>query len=375
MYTYISILTLLGRAAWTKGGYLGQLSSCWLRRKCRLFLAMWINLFLRMTSENFLSAKYNPSARILTRPSTLVQTWSYRRVQRLVRKKHSLLSILSVRKKSWSLFDNLQKKSCPLDPAPTSLVVSCLDVLLPVITRIINCSLTSGEFPDCWKEALVSPLLKKSGVLSEFTNLRPVSNLQYVSKLTERAVFDQTHAHLTSHGLYPPFQSAYRKCHSTETALLKVQNDILMNLDSQRVTLLVLLDLSAAFDTVDHGVNRLSTSFGVRGSALQRFTSYLLNISQHVSFDQNLSAFLKDHAQVHCCSPSMRVSFLRLLRTVYHNRTHTQTILSCIYHSMLTRLVRKTMQLRQWSNAFRLYDRGWSRINYAWMIIRRSSWL
>ena len=146
------------------------------------------------------------------------------------------------------------KISCPLDPAPTSLVVSCLDVLLPVITRIINCSLTSGEFPDCWKEALVSPLLKKSGVLSEFTNLRPVSNLQYVSKLTGRAVFDQTHAHLTSHGSYPPFQSAYRKCHSSETTLLKMQNDVLMNLDSQRVTLLVLLDLSAAFDTVDNGV-------------------------------------------------------------------------------------------------------------------------
>ena len=138
------------------------------------------------------------------------------------------------------------KKSCPLDPAPTSLEVSCLDVLLPVITRIINCSLTSGDFPDCWKEALVSPLLKTSGVISEFTNLRPVSNLQYISKLTERVVFDQTHAHLTSHGLYPPFQSAYRKCRSTETALLKVQNDILMNLDSERVTLLLLLDLSAA---------------------------------------------------------------------------------------------------------------------------------
>ena len=150
---------------------------------------------------------------------------------------------------------------------------------------------TNTLFPDCWKEALVSPLLKKSGVLSEFTNLRPVSNLQYVSKLTERVVFDQTHAHLTSHGLYPPFQSAYRKCHSTETALLKVQNDILMNLDSQCVTLLVLLDLSAAFDTVDHGVllNRLNTSFGVRGSALQWFTSYLLNRSQRVSCDQNLS--------------------------------------------------------------------------------------
>ena len=161
-------------------------------------------------------------------------------------------------------------KSCPLDPspAPTSLVVSCLDVLLSVITRIINCFFTSGEFPDCWKAALVCSLPKKSGVLSEFTNLRPVSNLQYVSKLTERAVFDQTHAYLTSHGFYSPFQSAYRKC---KTALFKLQNDILMNLDSQRVTLLVLLDLRSTFETVDHGVslNRLRTSFGVRGSTLQ----------------------------------------------------------------------------------------------------------
>lgn len=95
-------------------------------------------------------------------------------------------------------------------------VVSCLDVLLPVVTRIINCSLTSGDFPDCWKEALVSSLLKKSDVLSEFTNLRPVSNLQYISTLTQRAVFGQTHAHLTSRASYPSFQSAYRKC---QTAL------------------------------------------------------------------------------------------------------------------------------------------------------------
>ena len=84
-------------------------------------------------------------------------------------------------------------------------------------------------------------------MLSDFTNLRPVSNLQYVSKLMECAVFDQTHEHLTSHGLYPPFQSAYHERHSTETTLLKVQNDILMDLEPQRITLLILLDLSAAF--------------------------------------------------------------------------------------------------------------------------------
>ena len=87
------------------------------------------------------------------------------------------------------------------------------------------------------------------------------------------------------------------------------------------------------------------------------------------------AAFFKDHAQVHCCSPSMPLSFFRLLRTIYHKRTNMQTILSCIYHSMLTWLFCKMMQLSQWSNVYRLYDHGWSRINYAWMIIRWSSWL
>ena len=77
-------------------------------------------------------------------------------------------------------------------------------------------------------------------------------NLQFISKLTERAVYDQIHEHMMKFELYPLLQSAYRAGRSTETALLKVQNDILLNMDRMRVTLLVLLDLSGAFDTVDH---------------------------------------------------------------------------------------------------------------------------
>ena len=90
---------------------------------------------------------------------------------------------------------------------------------------------------------------------------------------------------MEKYGLYPLLHSAYRKYHSTEIALLKVDNDILIEMDSQHLTLLVLLDLSAAFDTVDQDVllNRLSTSFGVRGSAFHWFASYLSNRSQRVS--------------------------------------------------------------------------------------------
>ena len=87
--------------------------------------------------------------------------------------------------------------------------------------------------------------------------------------------------------LYPTLQSAYRKGHSTETALLKVQNDILMNMNCKHVTLLVPLDLSAAFDTVDHDIllARLKSSIGINGTALNWFKSYVNNRSQRVSLN------------------------------------------------------------------------------------------
>ena len=164
-----------------------------------------------------------------------------------------------------------------LDPIPAHLLKSCSESLIPVITNLINSSLESGIFPDCWKEAVVIPLLKKLGLESLFKNLRPVSNLAYISKLTERAVFNQIYDHLVRSGLYPLLQSAYRRYHSSETALVKVANDMLLNMNSQRVTLLVLLDLSAAFDTVDNAIllKRLSTDFGIGGKALEWFSSYL----------------------------------------------------------------------------------------------------
>ena len=120
-----------------------------------------------------------------------------------------------------------------------------------MITKTINTYLELGVFPKDWKEAVVVPSLKKFGLDPLFTTLRPVTNLADISKLAERSVFNQIHDHLVRSDLYPVLQSAYRRYHSTETALLlEVRNDILMNMNSQRV--LVLLHLSAAFDAVDH---------------------------------------------------------------------------------------------------------------------------
>ena len=188
------------------------------------------------------------------------------------------------------LIQNSALKSCPLDPMPSTLVSKC-EVLLPVLTNIINTSLQSGHFPEPWKEALVFPLLKKPGLDCIFKNFRPVSNLPFVSKLTERAAFNQTHGHMVSNNLYPDAQSAYRRNHSTETALLKVMNDILLNMNKQHVTILVLLDLSAAFDTVDHDIllERLSSKLGLNGTALGWFRSYLSGRSQRVSVRGSVS--------------------------------------------------------------------------------------
>ena len=121
-------------------------------------------------------------------------------------------------------------------------------------------------FPQHFKQAHVTPLLKKASLSrQEFKNYRPVSKLNYVSKLMEKVVANQIKRDVDGFGLGNPFQSAYKAFHSTETALLSVTNDILGSMDRGIVTALTLLDLSAAFDTIDHGLllDRLEEWFGI----------------------------------------------------------------------------------------------------------------
>lgn len=119
---------------------------------------------------------------------------------------------------------------------------------------------------------------------SDYKNFQPISNLTFLSKVIEKAVASQLISYVEDNDLCEVLQSAYRKCHSTETALIRVYNDIATALDKRRPVILVLLDLSAAFDTVDHGIllSRLSTRFGVSGTALDWFHSYLTDRLQFV---------------------------------------------------------------------------------------------
>ena len=134
------------------------------------------------------------------------------------------------------------------------------------------------------------PLLIKPSLSKDDTeNYRPVSNLNFVSKIIEKVIANRIRSHLERNDLSNQYQSAYKKLHSTETALLKVENDIILNMDEGRVTALTLLDLSAAFDH-SSSTNLMSTWYGIDGIALDLFVSYLSDRKQKVKLIDCLSS-------------------------------------------------------------------------------------
>lgn len=182
--------------------------------------------------------------------------------------------------------------TCNQDPIPTNLLKQNVDAVIPIITKIINKSLEDGIFPTKLKHAYISPLLKKANLDKDvLKNYRPVSNLAYISKIIEQVVCKRLKSHLDSNKLWCKLQSAYRAFHSTETALLRVENDILCSIENKKMVALVLLDLSAAFDTIDHAklLNRLKSRFGLCGTVLNWFKSYLCERSQSVQINGSSS--------------------------------------------------------------------------------------
>uniref|UniRef100_A0A8C4XGX7 Reverse transcriptase domain-containing protein n=1 Tax=Erpetoichthys calabaricus TaxID=27687 RepID=A0A8C4XGX7_ERPCA len=166
----------------------------------------------------------------------------------------------------------LKPSTCVLDPIPTNFFKEVSGVLIDNVLDTVNSSLDTGVFPDCLKTAVVKPLLKKNNLdPSALENFRPISNLPFLSKILELAVIMQLNDHLNKHTILDKFQSGFRTNHSTETALIKVVDDLRVNADRGHLFVLIQLDLSAAFDTIDHNIlrNRLS------GNVLNWFESYL----------------------------------------------------------------------------------------------------
>ena len=128
----------------------------------------------------------------------------------------------------------------------------------------------TSTFPNKFKEAHVRPLPKKHIFLNKLKNYRPVSYLSFISKILEKVVGDRSQAHIKNNHLSNPIQSAYRKHHSTESALLKVHNDIIISMDKGEVTALTLLSLSVASDTVDHATLQIDFQIGMEYLHLDR---------------------------------------------------------------------------------------------------------
>ena len=257
--------------------------------------------------------------------------------------------------------------SCSLDPIPTWLLKRCLDELLPVITKIINMSIQSGHFPDVLKSAQITPLLKKPTLDCEILkNYRPVANLKFLAKTIERSCASQLQDYLSSNNLCGKMQSAYRSSHSIETALLRVYNDLLLAVDQGNEAVLILLDYSAAFDTISHKVflNRLRQRYGIMGTALNWFKTYFTNRSQCIVINDSLSKPcipLEGVPQGSVIGPLSFTLYTAPLediieahglgRMIYADDTQVYVVLKSSDHSVIPKLEKCINDIKAWSSA------------------------
>ena len=184
------------------------------------------------------------------------------------------------------IITQMSSSSCSLDPVPTPFLKDVLDCVIGEILTIVNTSLESGVFPTSLKTAVVRPLIKKHNLdPAVLGNYRPISNLPFLGKILEKIVFQQLDLFLQMNNVYNKFQSGFRKGHSTETALVKVVNDLRMSAAMKNVSVLLLLDLTAAFDTIDYTIllHRLESWVGLSGTVLSWFGSYLTGREYFVS--------------------------------------------------------------------------------------------
>ena len=193
-----------------------------------------------------------------------------------------------------SLVENIvnglpSNKAPGADKITSRVLKDSLPAILPIITHLFNKSFATGTFARSWKMAEVIPV-PKSGDFNEPVNTRPISLLPILSKVCERLAHRQFVDFLNRSGKISKFQSGNRELHSTETALLQFTDDILKNMDEKKVSLIVLLDMSKAFDSIQH--ERLLMKLhkiGISTAAWTWFESYLTKRSQFVRIEDAIS--------------------------------------------------------------------------------------
>ena len=176
------------------------------------------------------------------------------------------------------IFGAMKKKRCSLDPIPSDTLSKCFYSMKPYILQIINKSLASGIFPTELKHSVIQPIIKNvDGDVNDLKNYRPVSNICFLSKLIEKCILIQLVSHFQQNNLMSNHQSGYKTLHSCETAMLLMVNDIQSFVEQRKVAAVLMLDLSAAFDTINHKIlfDKLAGLYGIHGAVMDLLKSYL----------------------------------------------------------------------------------------------------
>ena len=169
------------------------------------------------------------------------------------------------------------------------MILYLIPILTGHITFIINKCLVNGECPEIWKEATITPIPKITNPKNP-NDFRPISILPTLSKVLEKVVHLQLNQYLNENKILPITQSGFRPQHSTTTALLKVTDDIFCACDKGKKPVLVLLDYTKGFDTIDHTMMEPKLKyFGMGNAALKFFNSYFSNRKQRVNFNKSLN--------------------------------------------------------------------------------------
>ncbi|KAF2348417.1 Reverse transcriptase domain [Trinorchestia longiramus] len=198
------------------------------------------------------------------------------------------VSLQEIRKILYSLKNT---KAVGHDNIRIQYIKDSFDVRAPLLHLIINTSIETNIFPDQWKHFIIKPL-HKAGDINAASNYRPISLLPVLSKMLEKIISNQLLTHLEKFNLLHSNQYAYRKHTSTQDALLNITEKIYSDIDKKNVTLLLLLDLSKAFDSVEH--TRLLQQISNLGIATQWFHSYLANRSHAVRLENTISLPLQN---------------------------------------------------------------------------------
>ena len=221
---------------------------------------------------------------------------------------------------------NSAPKSFDLGPTPFKLLMECLDYIIPSLTDLHNSSPASGIFPQCLISAHVTSIIqKRCHDHNDLNNYRTISNQWFIVIALKKLVVSQVSSYLSTHNLHNAFQSSCRSGHSTEAGLQKVVNVLFLSLNKVNISVLALLDLSSALDTIDHPilVHRLHADFGFTDTVLQWSSSYLTDRTQYVSLCNHCSDFAPVHSGVPQCSVLGPILFTMYILLCLLLLTHT----------------------------------------------------